>query len=426
MTATTHAVAASRGGSFSPGAASPRLPGLHFAVALVHLAAGAIGLVVVAPDLAQGAFYLPRVIAVVHLFTLGFIVTTIFGALCQFLPVAVGRPMRSSVAAHVSFGAQSLGVGCFVAALIAGNPQLLHVGACGLSTAFVVFAINLAATLAPARERSLTWWALAGAALFLLVTPIYGVVLALDLHGGFVTDRFALVAQHAHVAILGVVLLVAIGVAHRLLPMFLLSHGASERPGWIAIALTFAGAFLLSVPVAFPLRAPIAGTLGCAGVLAFVAQAATFFRHRKRRAIDAGMRLAAVGISALALASVLAPFALGRGLADLRLLATYFVVLLGGLTLFVAGHYYKIVPFLVWYYRFGPLVGERRVPTVAELFDARIAFVDGAVLVVGLLGVALGTFTGVATIARAGACVFAAGALLEIVVIAQVARRRLA
>ena len=31
-------------------------------------------------------------------------------------------------------------------------------------------------------------------------------------------------------------------------------------------------------------------------------------------------------------------------------------MLLGAIALFIAGHYYKIVPFLIWYHRFGPLV----------------------------------------------------------------------
>jgi hypothetical protein len=164
----------------------------------------------------------------------------------------------------------------------------------------------------------------------------------------------------------------------------------------------------------------VAGALGCAGVLAFVVQAATFFRHRKRRAIDPGMRLAAAGVAGLLLSALLAPFALTRGLSDLRLLATYFVVLLGALTLFVAGHYYKIVPFLVWNHRYSSLVGTRKVPKVADLYSARVASLNGILLVGGLAGLAVGTYVGSAAIARAFTLVFAAGAWLEVVVMARI------
>jgi hypothetical protein len=258
----------------------------------------------------------------------------------------------------------------------------------------------------------------------LLVTPAYGVLLAFDLHDGGLADRFGTIGQHAHIAIVGFVLMIVVGVALRLLPMFLLTHGVSERPARIALVLLFGCASLLTVPCHHTARGVVAGALGCAGVVAFLVQAATFFRHRKRRAIDPGMRLAGAGLVLLAIAVVLAPFALTRGMSDLRLLTTYFVVLLGALTLFVAGHYYKIVPFLVWNHRFGPLLGKRKVPKVAELFSEKVAFADAALLVSGLVGLAVAIYVGSEFFARVAAIVFAAGALLEVVVIARVARRR--
>src|SRR3990172_6173711 len=57
------------------------LPGGHFAAAILFWLVGAAGLVLVAPDLAAGLYPLPRVLAVTHLFTLGWITTSILGAL---------------------------------------------------------------------------------------------------------------------------------------------------------------------------------------------------------------------------------------------------------------------------------------------------------------------------------------------------------
>lgn len=401
---------------------SPALPGVHFAGALAMFVCGTIGLVVEAPDLARGSFFAPEAIAVVHLFTLGWITLSIFGALCQFLPIAVGRGFRFPRLAYVSFALQLAGAIAFVGALHGGGRTALMIGGAGVAAAFVTVAINLAATLASVRERSLTWWALAGAAVFLVVTPLYGLTLALDLHGGALGGmRFHYVAIHAHVAIVGVVLLVMVGVANHLLPMFLLSHVAGAQLGWIAIACLFGGAAALAVPGAPPL---LGASLAAGGVLAFLVQALTFFRHRRRRAIDPGMRLAAAGLVGLAGAVALAPFALGRGLADLHLLTAYFALLLGAISMFVAGHYYKIVPFLVWYHRFGPLVGTRKVPKVAELYSSAAATVDGALLVAGWLGLVAAIAAGNEALARVAALTFAAGAVLEAVVIARVARRR--
>lgn len=403
------------------------LVGEHFAAALVFFVLGSVGLAVVSGDIANGAFYLPRVAAVVHLFVLGFIVLSIFGALCQFLPVAVGKPIRSLLCAQLSYSAQTAGVSLFVIALATGNRGLLHTGALLLALAFTTFAGNLALTLESAKERSLTWWALAFASVFLLLTPAYGLALALNLHGDIaIENRFALVATHAHVALVGFVLLVVVGVAHRLLPMFLLSHGASEKPATIAVSLLTLGASLLALPVGGDVRYLVAGACCLSGISAFLVQAMAFARKRKRRAIDPGMRMAFVGLGGIALAALLSPFALSSGLSAPRLLVTYFVVLIGALSLFVAGHYYKIVPFLVWYHRFGPLVGTRKVPKVAELFSEKAALANLALLAVGWAGIALGSYVGLANVVRVSAIIFASGALLEAVVIAQVARRKVA
>jgi hypothetical protein len=402
-----------------------RLPGEHFTAALAFLICGAVGLVVIAPQLAAGAFFVPQVAAVVHLFTLGWIMLSIFGALCQFLPVAVGRPLRWEPLAHVTFWLQTVGTVVFVTALSVSGEHLLHVGATLVATAFVLFAIHLIVTLSGVRERSLSWWALAGASVFLIVTPVYGFVLALNLHSGLLaSERFVFLARHVHVAICGVVLLVMVGVAHRLLPMFLLSHGAGEHAGWTAVALLFGGALLLAVPIGGGLAMRVAAVLVSAGVVAFLVQAGAFLRHSKRRRLDPGMRLAAAGLAGVALSLIVAPFALSNGLAHPSLLVTYHLALLGGISLFVAGHYYKIVPFLVWYHRFGPLVGLRTVPKVSELFPERVALIDGGLLVAGWLGLVVGAFSRSIPLTRASAIVFAAGAVIEAIVIGRVARRR--
>ena len=403
----------------------PILPGAHFAAALAFFVAGTLGLVVIAPELAAGAFFHARVVAVVHLFTLGWIMLSIFGALCQFLPVAVDQPIRWQKLAQLSLLSQTLGVAVFVTAVVTGSRPALYLGAGLLSTAFLAFAVNLAATLANAATRSLTWWALAGACVFLVVTPVYGFLLAINLHSGLLgAERFAIVARHSHVAIAGIVLLVMVGVAHRLLPMFLLSHGADERPGRAAAAALFAGASLLSVPVGGAATTVGAAVLIATGVCAFLLQAFTFYRHGKRTKADPGMRLAAGGLIGLCAALLTAPFALGLGLGNVTLLATYHVLLIGAVSLFVAGHYYKIVPFLVWYHRFGPLVGLRPVPKVHELYSRRVASVNAGLLVAGWVGLVVGTAWGVEGVIRAFALVFASGAMLEAVTIGAIARRK--
>ncbi len=413
---------ASAGGLATGDAPSPWLPGLHFAVALTCLLLGSGALVLYTDYLAAGSFFMPQVAATAHLFALGWIMLSIFGALYQFLPVAVGRQLRFTALAYVGLAAHTLGLMAFIGGLLSSARGLLYLGAGGLSLSFVSVAFNLVVTLHGAKERPLAWWALLGSSLFLVVTPAYGMALGLNLHGDLnLSERFVTVASHAHVALVGVVLLVMVGVAHRLLPMFLLSHGASERPAWAALVLLFGGALALAIPYRNVVSLTAGYALSGLGALAFLLQAALFFKRRVRRAIDPGMRLAGAGLIGLVVALLMAPLALSQGASHPPLLSAYFVALLGAVSLFIAGHYYKIVPFIVWYHRYGPLVGLKKVPKVSELYSERLALLSGALLALGWLGSVVFTAAQSGLGLRFATLTFLTGACVEALIISRVA-----
>ena len=89
-------------GAQAPAPSSVLLAGQHFAASILYLLAGAVGLVWIAPELAMGTYPSPRVAGITHLFTLGWLTTTIFGALYQLLPVALGAPVYSEPMGHAS------------------------------------------------------------------------------------------------------------------------------------------------------------------------------------------------------------------------------------------------------------------------------------------------------------------------------------
>ncbi len=416
------------GGLAARGAPPFRLPGEHFAAALFFLCAGAGVLVWAAPDIALGLFPLPRVAAATHLLTLGWITTSIMGALYQFLPVALSQPIRWQRLAHVTFLLHVPGVALFVTGLVLNAPLPRTVGAALFGTALLLFAGNLAATLRRAQQRDATWWALASAATSLVVTVVLGITLALNLSRGFLGPaRFLALAVHVHVAAVGWVLLVMIGVGRHLLPMFLLSHGVGDRGNRLAVALVAAGVAWLVLFHHAPVWVfvPPAGGLMAAGVVAFLVQAARLFRHSVRPHLDPGMRLAGGALAFLGLALLLAPVALWRGYADPRTAVAYVAALIpGALTLFVAAHYYKIVPFLVWYHRFGPLAGRRPLPRVADLYNERAGNAAAALLLAGALGLVAATLLAAPVAARVATMAFAGGVVTLTVQMIGVSQRK--
>jgi len=90
--------------------------------------------------------------------------------------------------------------------------------------------------------------------------------------------------------------------------------------------------------------------------------------------------------------------------------------------LYAVGFFYKIVPFLAWIARFRERVGREKVPTVAELYSARVAHVQLAAMAGGVAGLVAGVALGSTPLVRAAALLFCAGVALFLAQIARVAR----
>jgi hypothetical protein len=404
------------GGAVSPATGSIRLAGEHFAAAMLYLLAGSIGLVWIAPELAAGNYLSPHVAGVTHLFTLGWLTMTIFGALYQLLPVALGAPIRWPKLGHASFWTFAPGAGLFACGIADGSTTLHHIGV-GLVAIGVVLAVtNIGATLPRARTRDVTWAAIAIALAYLSSTLVLGIVLLHNIHTGFIAAaRVRVLATHLHVALVGWALIMIVGVAHRLLPMFLLAHGANTRWTVRALTLLASGVALLALGINTQVAAVswAAVILMECGLGCFLYQASAFFRARVRRKIDAGMRFAGTGLGFLVIAAMLGPLVLWRGQTASRLATVYvLMVLVGGIVVFVSGFFYKIVPLLAWTARYSGPKSSSGTPTVAQMFSARVAEAQLVVTVSAILILSTGILAGSAAGAYAGSGLFVVGVLL--------------
>jgi hypothetical protein len=409
----------------APAAGSIRLAGEHFAAATCYLVAGAVGLVWVAPELAGGAYLSPRVAGVTHLLTLGWLTMVVFGALCQLLPVALGAPVRSPRVAHAAFWTFAPGVALFAAGVATSRTPLHHAGILLVAIGILLVVANVGGALPRARTRDVTWAAIAVALGFLASTLVLGIVLLHNLHTGFIGGaRERVLATHLHVAIVGWLLIMIVGVSHRLLPMFLLSHGAGTSWTRPALALLAVGVVVLGAGLAGPQPAAawigallLVGGLGC-----FFRQVWAFYRARVRRKLDAGMRYVATALGFLASSALLGLAVLAADAPHPRLAAAYVTAgLLGGIVLYVVGFFYKIVPLLAWTARFRGRMGKGPVPTVAQLYSARLAHVQLGLMAGGVAILTAGILLGSAHGGRCGAVLFLGGVLVFIAQLGRIA-----
>jgi len=248
----------------------------------------------------------------------------------------------------------------------------------------------------------------------LAATMVFGLALAANrvwpyLPGNF----FGTLHAHVHLALLGWVAPMILGVTARVYPMFLLAPAPSR-----------AGAAVQLWSLAVGLPAVVTGLLGARGLLSLgalaVAAAAVshaswvieMARARKRPELDWALRFALTATAFLLPAVALGLALAADWLSGARAALAYMVVVLGGwVSLTIAGMMLKVVPFLVWYRVYAPRAGRARVPTLAELGWPRLEGAAHALLTSGVALLAVAVFAGHAALIRAAGVVVALGAL---------------
>lgn len=383
----------------------------HFGAALVWLALGAAGLAVIAPQLAVGGFLAPRTVAVTHCFTLGWITTSIFGALYHIYPVALGVAARSPRVAAWTFWTLQLGIIAQVAGSWFGLPALLAAGWLVLFAAVGGFSWNVLPQRRRARRgRTIGLYVSAGHMGLGLAMIVAGARIGQAL-GWWEVNRLGLLSAHVHLAVVGFATLTAVGVGSKLLPMFLLARNYPEWPlRWIG-PLVGIGVVGLAVGQVWSM-APLAatgGALTAGGIVLFLYQAGWYFRARTRAGPDPALAHVAVALVFLAASTgfgVLLLFGAGN---SQRWTAYGALGVLGWLTLLVAGMYYRIVPFLTWLHHFSPGTGRAGVPTLASLTRPQWSWTSLALLAAGVVVLTHGIGSGRPAFAVAGAWFVAAG-----------------
>ena len=393
-----------------------RLPGIHFLGGIGWLAVGGAGLVAVAPLLAAGQFLAPAVLAVTHLFTLGVITGSIFGALYQFYPMSLGAEPRSVRTGVIGGWLLHAGIAALVAGLWRWIPWLQ---AAGWGVLFVVIGI-VAWNLLPHRRRMERGPARTTATYVSGAHILFGLAFFLagarigDSLGWWTLDRLGLIAAHFHLAAFGFAGLTAVGVGSRMLPMFMVAAQAPRWPVRYIGPIGSAGLVLLSAGLMLRLSvvAWMGTLLSVAAAGLFLRLVAGYFQFRMIRRLEPAFGHVLAGFASLAAAVVTGIVLLAAPGFSARGAIVYTgLVLLGWLVLFITGIWYRLLAFLLWLHFYGR-EGAVRVRTAAEIVHRPTAWTTLVLLATGVVALLGGVATGDGTAARTGAIVFFAGTLL--------------
>ncbi|MCP3671164.1 MAG: hypothetical protein GY814_12175 [Gammaproteobacteria bacterium] len=314
------------------------------------------------------------VLSWVHLFLLGFVMMTMLGAMAQLIPVVLEVGHFSVGVFYFIWPLLLLGMLMLVAGFYMA-PALLPYGGAVVLVSIIIFVTDALLTLR--KTEKLGSIAIRGILLpnvFLLAGLIVGIVMALGFTGAITIDIHSWLLGHVYLLLGGYVIITVMGLSLILLPMFGLSHGFSERPINLAMWLISFGVIAVAMGAILGISSlKILGfLLSFSAVTVYFYQLWIIYKTRARKEHDVWASSMYVAFVSMLVSMVFGAVYLLGG-EHKYLLSAFWVLFYGLFGFVIIGHLYKIVPFLVWFERFSPLVGKQKVPMLADMVPTRAA-----------------------------------------------------
>jgi hypothetical protein len=356
----------------------PRLlPVLYFGVAHVAFALACLA-VALDPRGVSGFFYHSRMLAIVHLVTLGWITASILGSLYVVGPVALRVWMPATGLDYTAFALVLVGVVGMVAHFWLQEYGGMAWSAISVAIGILLVGVRVARCLRGASLPRAVSAHIMLAFLNILAAATLGVLIGFDkvyhfLPGFVLANVFA----HAHLAALGWATMMVVGVAYRLLPMILPAAMPGGPRLWLSAILLQTGVTGLFVTLLW--RGPLAWifALTIVGALAaFFSQVVWMLRRPrprppKLRTPDPAVLHAGASFVWLAIASGLGVWLTVAEPSPntLRVAMAYGVLgLVGFLAQMVVGMEGRLLPIFAWYWAYantgykGPVPSQHEMP----------------------------------------------------------------
>jgi len=283
---------------------------LRFMVTGVLALCASVVLLLVRPEMLATYHYNQYVIAVTHLFVLGWICTIVMGAMYQLVPVALETKLYSERLARWQFVLHLVGFTGMVWMFWTWNmKQVGHFGSV-LALGASLFVYNIFRTLLRVPRWNHIATAVASALVWLLIAVFAGLTIAAAkstsesgsnlnasgvvaglVHGvqalAKIATRFDAISAmhaHAHLGMIGVFIMLLVGLSYKLVPMFTLSELQKPRRAAASIVLLNIG--LLAAFLAILMRSrlkPLCALVVICALVLYGLELKGILHARKRR-----------------------------------------------------------------------------------------------------------------------------------------------
>lgn len=371
-----------------------------------------------------GHYFHPKLLANTHITTLGWISMVIIGSLYQLAPVISNSKLFSLKLAQVSYFLILIGTimlaYCFwqfnVGYLMQAASSLLFIG-------ISLFALNIFLTTNKADEKNIESDFLVSSVIWFWMTVFLGVLLAFNFRYAFLPkEHLYFLKIHAHIGLVGWFICLIIGIASKLLPMFLISGKLNKKRlnyayyllnvgllGFIIDSIFFNGinrSFIYVIPIVISL-------------VLFLMYIKEAYQNRLKKNLDIGLKHTFISfiliIIPVSIWVILKTIITDEKIKNQLSIALTFSILFGFISLLILGQTFKNLAFISWLKNYQNYSGNAQAPLPKDIYSESIANIQLYAFLAGFLTALTGIIVSCENLILIGAiCLIVAAVLYNI------------
>lgn len=307
------------------------------------------------------------VVGWVHSYAIGFVMSIIIGSLYQLISVILERAFYTLFGSYLNLIAYIFALIFFIFGFLQESMFFIGLGGLLIALSLLYFALCYFATFLvggydgfkQAISKSFAAFSLFCSSIYLISGIVFGILLILYIFGIVQMDFDILLRYHMYF-MGGFILLVIIGSASVLLPMFTLAHGLKFHLFKISLSSYILSGFWIFTDDYMSLI-----LIGIC-IFAMLFEIGNILYRRVRRRLDYYNLNIAVSI----IFGFLSFLFFNIGLIEYGIFSLFF----GFLFCFIVAHIYKILPFLIWFHYVSPFVGKKPVPLLDNMIIKPLAY----------------------------------------------------
>jgi len=326
----------------------------------------------------------PKLVALVHIITLGILTMTTMGTLHQFVPVVFNSEIFSEKIAKHNFYFFTLSLTFLIYSFFTHSYLIyLPISASLISISIWLFIFNIFYTYFKSKKKDIASKFIVTALAWLFLTTIYGLLQAYNFRFAYLSNiDNNYLKIHFNFGLIGWLLMLIIGISSIIIPMFLVSHRFVDRKKLkTTYFLINSGLITLWINWQFinkTLLTSIAWGLIIIGIFVYLIFIFNSFKFKKKKpdiAMKHVLLAFIIAVIPIFLSLIIIINSHKQILNSLSQAMMIYIasILLGLYINLVIGITYRTLPFIAWLYRFQKYVGKVKVPKPDELYNSHIA-----------------------------------------------------